>query len=404
MSEDQKEYKAQDKLPVEVRAQMLQKETSLYFNLAKFEHAQRIANLFSSSTMVPQHFQGNVANCLIALNYADRIQADPFLVMQNIYIVHGRPGIEAKLVIALINQSGKYAEPLKFKFDGSGDEYGCTAWTREAKSGEVVEGPKVTWKVVKSEGWDSKQGTKWKTIPDLMFRYRAASWFANVHCPELKLGMSTVEEIHDFVELAETKNGKWEPPAAPGQTAAEPVPPWSEAIQQMIDSAPEAFARFVAATIQANRTSEGELRMEANKDPDRFLAAYLSWFQKQQQQDTRRERKPRSDKGQPRKAQAAPDDSPMAGPPPPMDVPEPGQADQPAPERQQGEDEPPPLSDELLLDERRAELDELKRTHRYYVLEAMKRTGIAHPMTVDAYDELIRTVGLIEKEKNHSRS
>src|SRR5512137_2837763 len=102
-----------DRLPVEVRAKMLSHESSIFFNMAKFEHAQRIATLFSSSTMVPKHFQGNVANCLIALNYADRIQADVFMVMQNMYVVHGRPGIEAKLVIALINQSGKYSEPLK---------------------------------------------------------------------------------------------------------------------------------------------------------------------------------------------------------------------------------------------------------------------------------------------------
>jgi hypothetical protein len=203
------EKKHDDRLPVEVRAQMLQKETSIYFNLAKFEHAQRIAALFASSTMVPQHFQGNVANCLIALNYADRIQADPFMVLQNMYVVHGRPGVESKLVIALINQSGKYSEPLKYKFDGTGDDYGCTAWTRESKSEEAVEGPKVSWKMVKAEGWDKKSGTKWATIPDLMFRYRAASWFANVHCPELKLGMQTVEEINDFVEMKMTGKGKY---------------------------------------------------------------------------------------------------------------------------------------------------------------------------------------------------
>ena len=221
------EKKQDDRLPVEVRAQMLQKETSIYFNLAKFEHAQRIAALFASSTMVPQHFQGNVANCLIALNYADRLQADPFMVLQNMYVVHGRPGVEAKLVIALINQSGKYSEPLKYKFDGTGDEYGCTAWTREEKSGEVVDGPKVSWKMVKAEKWDEKAGTKWATIPDLMFRYRAASWFANVHCPELKLGMQTVEEINDFVELRQTGKNKYapveSPPAAPDMRVFEDV-------------------------------------------------------------------------------------------------------------------------------------------------------------------------------------
>jgi hypothetical protein len=268
---DEKEKK--EMLPVEVRAQMLSKETSLYFNLAKFEHAQRIANLFSSSTMVPQHFQGNTANCLIALNYADRLQADPFMVMQNMYIVHGRPGVEAKLVIALINQSGKYSEPLKFRFDGAGEDYGCTAWTREAKSAELVEGPKVTWKMVKAEGWDTKNGTKWKTIPDLMFRYRAASWFANVHCPELKLGMQTVEEIHDFVELQETNNGKWTAPQAPKEEAPET---WSENFSSLIEN--KDFDLFIAATQQANRSSRNEVVRAANANPDGFIAAFDMWL------------------------------------------------------------------------------------------------------------------------------
>lgn len=226
-----------DKLPVEVRAQMLQGEQSIYFNIAKFEHAQRIVKMFSEASMVPKHFQGNIGNCMIALNYAERIGADPFMVMQNIYIVHGRPGVEGKLIIALINQSGKYSEPLKYKFDGQGDDYGCTAWTREGKSGEIVEGPKVTFRMVKEEGWnrDKKneqsgyvQKSKWNTMPEMMYRYRAASYFANVHCPELKLGMSTVEELHDFVELQRGADGSFtthapqpDQAAATAKTAAE---------------------------------------------------------------------------------------------------------------------------------------------------------------------------------------
>jgi hypothetical protein len=185
---------------------------SLFFDVAKFEHAQRVAKVLMASTIVPEHFRDNIGNCIIALNYAERIQADPFMVMQNMYVVYGRPGIEGKLVIALINQSNKYSEPLKFEFAGTGDEYGCTAYTREAKSGEVVRGPKITLKIVKAEGWDKDKGTmksKWNTMPDVMYRYRAASWFANTNCPELKLGMSTVEEIHDFVDLQRDESGKY---------------------------------------------------------------------------------------------------------------------------------------------------------------------------------------------------
>ena len=275
MAAEEKKPAAEDKLPVAVRAQMLSNETSIYFNMAKFEHAQRLSSMFATSTMVPEHFRNSVGNCMIALNYADRLQADPFMVMQSMYVVHGRPGIEAKLMIALINQSGKYSEPLKFKFDGAGEEYGCTAFTREAKSGEVVEGPKVTWKIVKAEGWESKNGSKWKTIPDLMFRYRAASWFSNVHCPELKLGMSTVEEIRDFVDLQESKPGKWTPPATIEQ---EPDSTFSEAFSKYVEK--EYFVEFVTATATANRCTRNEIVRAANADPESFIRTLEAWLKK----------------------------------------------------------------------------------------------------------------------------
>jgi hypothetical protein len=325
---------------------MLEKETSLYFNLAKFEHAQRIATLFSSSTMVPKHFQGNVANCLIALNYADRLQADPFMVMQNMYVVHGRPGVEAKLVIALINQSGKYAEPLKFKFDGAGDEYGCTAWTREEKSQEIVEGPKVTLRMVKAEGWneDKKnretgyvQKSKWNTMPEMMYRYRAASYFANVHCPELKLGMSTVEEIRDFVEMQETGNGKF----TPVEEHKEPAPPIEFNDKPEQDQKPKRTRRTKAeieAAAAGVEQAPAPVDTEPEKEPDREPG----------------------DEGQ-----AAVDISP----------------------------------EQSELDALKAELKDLETSKRYYVLEAKKRTGIAMPQSIDGYNELIKMVWLIVNEK-----
>lgn len=220
---DEKAVAKVEPLNPEVRAKMLSNETSIFFNPAKFEHAFRVARLFASSDLVPKNFQGREANCIIAINYAERVGLDPFMTMQNMYVVHGRPGIEAKFVIALINQSGKYSEPLKFRFDGEGENYGCTAYTRESRSNEVVEGPKVTWKMVRAEGWDKDkkskdsdyvQKSKWNTMPDIMFRYRAASYFANVNCPELKLGMQTADELQETIDLEPSANGTYDMAAA----------------------------------------------------------------------------------------------------------------------------------------------------------------------------------------------
>ena len=180
-----------------VTTQTFNVNDSLFFNVQKFEHAQRIGMALAKATMIPQHYRENVGNCLIALNLAERMQADPMMVMQNTYIVHGKPGIEAKLAIALINTSGRF-EPLKYKYktDQSGEVIECCAYAKEKATGEELTGPEVTWKMVEGEKWDKND--KWHTMRKLMFTYRAAMFFARVNIPEALLGFYTTEEIIDM--------------------------------------------------------------------------------------------------------------------------------------------------------------------------------------------------------------
>jgi len=217
------EKKPEEKLPVEVRANLLSNEKSLFLNIARFEHAQRVAAMLVQAKMWPEHIK-SVGDVLIIMNMADRMEADPFMLAQRVYIVHGKPGLEGKLVISLINNSGKYSEPLRFEF-GSGNDvsdvydaaqdakmdptYGCRAFTVDRRSGKTVRGPKITWKIVKDEGWYGKTGSKWKTMAELMFQYRSASWFANINCPEVTLGLPTADELRDIVDLHQDESGKF---------------------------------------------------------------------------------------------------------------------------------------------------------------------------------------------------
>jgi hypothetical protein len=163
---------------------------------AAFELLQRQAKMLSSSTLVPKDFQNNMANCAIGLNIAKRLGADPFMVLQNIDIIHGRPSFRATFLIAMVNASGRF-EPLQFKMDGEGPTRSCIAWTKEVKSKEVLEGPEITLAMAKAEGWSTKSGSKWLTMPELMLRYRAAAFFARLYAPDITLGMLTAEEAAD---------------------------------------------------------------------------------------------------------------------------------------------------------------------------------------------------------------
>lgn len=169
-------------------------DNSLLFDATRFEHAQRVSKMLAQSTMVPEHFRNNIGNCVIALNYAHRAGIDPFMAMQKMYIIHGKPAVETQLQIALFNKGGRFS-PLKYKVSGSGDDRECVAVAKDLETGELIEGPPVSIKMAKDEGWFSKNGSKWKTLPDLMLRYRAAAFFIRLYAPETTLGLHTPEEL-----------------------------------------------------------------------------------------------------------------------------------------------------------------------------------------------------------------
>ena len=116
---------------------------------------------------------------------------------QNLYVIQGRPSWSSKFLIAAINNSGKYDMELQFEEtkDKDGKPFSCLAWT--VKNGRRIEGMVVDMEMAKNEGWLGKNGSKWKTMPQLMLRYRAASFFSSLNCPELTLGLYTKEEIVD---------------------------------------------------------------------------------------------------------------------------------------------------------------------------------------------------------------
>ena len=169
-----------------------------------FALLQRMANMFVGSTLVPEQFRGqnNYGNCVIALNMAQRLGADPLMVMQNLYVVYGTPSWSSKFMIAMFNQCGRY-ESIHYEETGKKgtDTQGVIAWAKEKSTGEILKGPEVTIKTAKDEGWYGKNGSKWKTMPEQMLRYRAASWFIRTTAPELSMGLQTVDEVKDTIDV-----------------------------------------------------------------------------------------------------------------------------------------------------------------------------------------------------------
>lgn len=182
-----------------------QNKISIFSTIEAFENGQRIAKALSSADLVPDAYKNNVPNTMIALEMANRIGVSPFMVMQNLDVIKGKPSWSSTFIISALNSCGRF-KPLRFKFEGkdpNSDEYGCRAIAIDAETGEDLIGPKVDWKMVKAEGWLSKPGSKWKTMPELMFHYRSASFFGRLYAPDILKGMHTVEEQIDISGIKE---------------------------------------------------------------------------------------------------------------------------------------------------------------------------------------------------------
>lgn len=186
------------KLPTVTAEIVHQTPNDSSFSVAGFEHAQRVAKMLSSSNLIPENYRGNIQNTMIAMEMANRIGASPLMVMQNLYIVQGKPSWSSSFIIASLNACKRFS-PIRFVLEGEGDKYGCTAWAYDLATKDKLEGPKVTWEMAKAEGWLAKTGSKWKTMPELMFRYRSAAFFGRLYAPDILMGMQTAEEVQDVV-------------------------------------------------------------------------------------------------------------------------------------------------------------------------------------------------------------
>ena len=219
-------------------------------SLQSFEFMQRTAKMFSSGSMVPATYQAMtakgygdkqtvevnpsaLANCVIALDMSQRMNANPLMIMQNLHIIEGRPSWSSQFIIAAINNCGKFS-PLRFDLEWLGEmdasfstfewvnkqkvekkhsirikNARCVAWAIEKATGERLESAPVTMEMAVAEGWFGKNGSKWKSMPDLMMRYRSAAFFGRIYAPELLMGLPAADEVHDIVDVKPQADGSY---------------------------------------------------------------------------------------------------------------------------------------------------------------------------------------------------
>jgi hypothetical protein len=214
---------------------------SIFTDAAAFEQAQRVCKMLAASDIVPEIYRGNLANTLVAYDISQRSGIAPLMVMQNLNIIEGKPSWSSAYIIGAINSTGKYS-PLRFEVKRLGKkDVPYSYWegpkgARQKKEGKMtiedisfvahctdkegkeLRGPAVTIEMAVLEGWYSKNGSKWPTMPELMGQYRAATFFGRLYEPGVLMGMKTADEIQDIQDVDYVDVT---PKTAPAQSSAQ---------------------------------------------------------------------------------------------------------------------------------------------------------------------------------------
>ena len=164
----------------------------------------RMCKILAGSDMVPRAFQGNASNVFVALLVARRMDEDPITLMQNMYVLHGKPSFTASYMIARANRSGRLRGGIHWTSEGTGADLVVTAHATTADTGQQIDAA-LSMATARAEGW-TRNG-KYKTMPQVMLRYRTASLLIRQYLPDVLLGYDIDDDSR-----------------APSRTAARTVP------------------------------------------------------------------------------------------------------------------------------------------------------------------------------------
>lgn len=184
-----------------------QNQLSTFSNSNNFKEIFDIGKMFASSSLVPQAYQGKAMDCTIAVDMANRMGVSPMFVMQNLYVVKGKPSWSGQACMSMVKASTNFKD-VKHVYTGEKgtDTWGCYVQAIRVSDGEIVKGPEVTISMAKSENWYSKKDkygnetSKWQTMPELMLAYRASAFFARVHIPNALMGCAVEGEADDIAK------------------------------------------------------------------------------------------------------------------------------------------------------------------------------------------------------------
>lgn len=182
-----------------------EKHIAIQKEVLNMDKLMEYAKMLSNSTIVPQSYYKRPENCFVALDMATRMGISPLVVMQNLYVIQGKPSWAGSAIAAMLKATPQFRNvDLNYVGSPNTDSWGAYVTAEKTSTGKTIKGGTVTIAIAKKEGWFQKSGSKWQTMPEIMLAYRAYAWFGRVFAPELMMGMQTTEELNDDVRSVES--------------------------------------------------------------------------------------------------------------------------------------------------------------------------------------------------------
>ena len=172
--------------------------SSIYQRTESFEFAQRQAKSLCESDLVPTSYQGQkgLSNCLVALEMSKRMNLSPLTVMQNLNVIHGKPSWSSHFISSQIIACGRFKN-FDYIVTGKDDTLSVQCQAIRLEDNKLVKGTAVSIKMAQKEGW-TRKNPKYQSMPEIMLRARAATFFGRQYIPDLLLGVQTSEEVIDI--------------------------------------------------------------------------------------------------------------------------------------------------------------------------------------------------------------
>ena len=125
---------------------------SVWENKDAFNQILRAADMLSKTSIIPQSYQGKPQDCFVAIEMANRMGVSPMVVMQNMYVVKGKPSWAGQACTMLINSCGKFKD-VKHIYTGEKGKpnRGCYVTATRISDGSQVAGVEVTMQMAQSE-------------------------------------------------------------------------------------------------------------------------------------------------------------------------------------------------------------------------------------------------------------